>query len=215
MVGSVRSHVFALTGGIGSGKSTVAARFAARGVPVVDADGLARTVVEPGTPALAEIVDRFGMQVIGPDGRLLRKQLAEFVFADSSARADLEAITHPRIRALARSKFTEFARQGEPLVCYEVPLLFEAGLDAELRPIVVVWAPESVRIARTRTRDGGSDADVRARIAAQLDLDEKVRRADYRIDNDGSLESTFAQADTVLRRICESQGIDPGRYGLA
>lgn len=205
-------HVFALTGGLGSGKSTVLARFVARGLPVVNADELARSVVEPGQPALAELARVFGPDVLDARGALDRRRLAERAFADPNARKALEAITHPRIAALAAERFRALDAQGEPLACYEVPLLFEVGLDRKYRPIVVVTAPEAERIARAMRRDGTTERHVRARLAAQLPLDDKVARADFVIDNGGPLEDTLRQADRVLDAICERVGVDPARY---
>lgn len=205
-------NTFALTGGIGSGKSTVGARFAARGVPVVDADALARVVVAAGAPALADIVQAFGPEVLQKDGELDRKALARRVFSDQEARARLEAITHPRIRALALSQFAELSERGTALACYEVPLLFEAGLDREYGPVVVVTAPVSDQIARTMRRDELPRPHVEARLRAQLPLEQKARRADYVIDNSSAVEVTFEQADAVLDSLCRTFGLDPARY---
>jgi dephospho-CoA kinase len=208
------THVFALTGGLGSGKSTVLARFLARGLPVINADDLARAVVEPGRPALTQIVQTFGPRLLKADGTLDRKALAARVFADPSAREKLEAITHPQIRALADAQFRTLDARGEPLACYEVPLLFEAGLESQYSPSVVVHTPEAIQVERAALRDRTSEEDVRARILAQLPLAEKVDRADYVIDNSGPLDDTFQQADRVLDSICERLGIDASRYPI-
>lgn len=210
----VAVHVFALTGGIGSGKSTVSAHFRGRGLPVVDADELARAIVQPGTPALAEIERAFGKEFLTIDGQLDRKRIAWTVFSDPSARITLEQITHPRIRALAEDRFRELSEKGEPLACYEVPLLFEAGLDSEFAPIVVVTVPEELQIARSTARDNSSEADVRGRLRAQLNLAEKAQRADYVIDNSGSLTQTHCEADRILLAICNEAGVNARRYGL-
>jgi dephospho-CoA kinase len=206
-----RIRVFGLTGGLASGKSTVAARFAARGLPVIDADALAREVVGPGSPGLAEIVARFGAEVTR-DAVLDRKRLAEVVFSSPDELARLEAIIHPRVQALRDARVAELQARGEPLACYEVPLLYEKGLDHALRPIIAVSVPESVQIARARLRDSSTEAQVRARLSAQLPLGEKARRADYVIDNGGSLESTVRAADAVLDGVCAQLGVDPARY---
>lgn len=205
-------HVFALTGGIGSGKSTVAARLRARGLPVVNADELAREVVEPGKPALAELARSFGPEILRSDGTLDRKALARKAFGDPAARARLEAITHPHIRALAKQRFDAIAARGEPLACYEVPLLFEAGLEHQYSPIVVVSAGEALQVERAARRDQLDPEDVLARIRAQLPLSEKVERADYVIDNSAAVEDTLAQTDRVLEAICERFDIDVSRY---
>ena len=205
-------HLFGLTGGIGSGKSTVGRRFRARGLPVIDADELAREAVAKGSRGLAEIVERFGDGVLDAHGELDRKKLAARVFADDDARRALNAITHPRVGELSIARTAALDAAGEPLACYEVPLLFEAGLDAALAPVVVVAAPLETQVARAVARDGSSPSDVLARVRAQLPLDEKVRRATFVIDNAGSLEQTLAQADDVLDAICKERQINPSRY---
>ena len=134
-------RVFGLTGGIASGKSAVAARFAQRGLPVVDADAVAREVVEPGTDGLAAVVEAFGREVLAADGSLDRKRLAASVFGDPKKVARLNAITHPRIAALSAKKMSDLGARGEPLACYEAALLVENGLAEAFRPLVVVSAP--------------------------------------------------------------------------
>jgi dephospho-CoA kinase len=204
-------RVFGLTGGLGSGKSTVAARLRQRGVPVIDADVLAREVVAPGSPGLAEVVAAFGAGVLR-DGALDRARLAAIVFGDPAARQQLEAITHPRVQALRDARLAELAKAGEPLACYEVPLLFERGLESTLRPVVVVSVPESVQVERARRRDQATEAMVRARLDAQLPLADKVARADYVIDNAGSPAATEAATDRVLRELCARLRVDASRY---
>lgn len=204
-------RVFGLTGGLASGKSTVAAHWRARGLPVIDADALAREVVAPGSDGLERIVDAFGPTMLQA-GALDRRRLARLVFADPAALLRLEAITHPRIQARRTERLASLAAAGEPLACYEVPLLFEKQLEAGLRPIVVVSVPEPVQLARARARDGSTEEEVRARLAAQLPLAEKVARADYVIDNSGAPQATLAKSDAVLGRICEQLGVDSRRY---
>lgn len=207
-------HVFGLTGGIGSGKSTVARRFAARALCVIDADVLAREVVAPGAPALAEIVEAFGQAMLDPDGHLDRARLAAVVFDDAEKRARLNQITHPRVRELSVQRVSECGARGEPLCCYEVPLLVESGMADALRPLVVVSVPVEVQVARTCARDGMSEAQARARIAAQMPLADKVAIADYVIDNSGTLERTHEQADEVLDAILSGLKIPRERYAL-
>jgi dephospho-CoA kinase len=211
----VTLHVFGLTGGIGSGKSTVASRFRERGLPVIDADVLAREVVRKGTPGLEEIVQRFGKGVLDADGELDRKKLAALVFSDETARRDLNQITHPRVRDLALERVQELEAKGELLACYEVPLLIESGLDAVLRPLVVVVVDEATQIRRTVSRDGGTEAEARARVSAQMPLEKKAEMADFVIDNSGAREQTQARADQVLDAICSRFAIDPARYAKA
>lgn len=204
--------VFGLTGGIGSGKSTVAERFRARGLPVIDADVLAREVVAPGTPGLAQLRARFGDSVIDDAGELDRKRLAEIVFDDEAARLDLNAITHPRVRDLALTRVQELAARGEPLACYEVPLLVESGLADVLRPLVVVVVDRTTQIERTTLRDGATREQAEARIRAQMPLSEKAALADHVIDNSGPKAATLARADAVLDAICREKSLDPARY---
>ncbi|MGA7121096.1 MAG: dephospho-CoA kinase [Polyangiaceae bacterium] len=196
-----RVHLFGLTGGIASGKSTVAARLRELGVPVIDADQLAREVVAPGTDGLRAVVDEFGPGVIEQSGALDRKALAKLVFADESARKKLNAITHPRIAARTRELAEALARAGEPIACYEAALIVENGLTDALRPLVVCSCPEDVQAARLRARDGASEDEALARIRAQKPLGEKVAVADHVIDTSGSLEGTLKQTDEVLRAI--------------
>jgi dephospho-CoA kinase len=208
---SATPAVFGLTGGLGSGKSSVAAHYRRRGLPVIDADALAREVVAAQSEGLAEVVREFGSGVLR-DGVLDRAGLARIVFADAAARARLEAITHPRIQARRDALLAELGAAGEPLVAYEVPLLFEKGLDVGLHPVVVVSIPEPLQVERARRRDASSEVEVRSRLAAQLPLAEKAARADYVIDNSGPLEDTLVTADAVLRQICRDVSVPAERY---
>lgn len=198
--------MFGLTGGIGSGKSAVAKRFRARGLPVVDADDLARRAVIPGSAGLAGIVEYFGAGVLTEPGTLDRARLGQLVFSDPEKRRALDAIVHPVVRELARVEFAGIEARGAPLACYEVPLLYEVGLDAVYRPVVVVNAPLSGRKTRIAARDGLGEAQVLARILAQMPLEDKVRRADYVIDNSGSLAELDARSDALLDRVCDELG---------
>ena len=205
-------HVFGLTGGLASGKGVVSARFAARGVPVINADELARAVVVRGSDGLAAVVETFGASMLDTRGELDRRKLAGRVFGDPVARKQLERITHPRIQRLMQKRVDEFGRKGQPLVCYEAPILVEVGSVEHLRPLVVVAATEAHQIARAQMRDGMSETEAKRRIAAQLPLAEKTKVADFVIDNDGSLAEAEAEADRVLDAICERFAIAPGRY---
>jgi dephospho-CoA kinase len=206
-------RVFGLTGGLASGKSSVAAHWRSRGLPVVDADALAREVVRPGSPALGELAAEFGADILR-NGELDRAGLARLVFGHPEQLRHLEAITHPRIVALREQRLAELSAAGEPLVCSEIPLLYEKGLEGALRPIVVVSVPEALQMERARHRDGSSEAGVRARLGAQLPLAEKARRAEYVIDNQGSPAELRASADRVLLAVCRDLGVPPVRYGL-
>jgi len=207
-------HLFGLTGGIASGKSTVAARLRRRSVPVIDADELAREVVAPGTDGLRALVEAFGERVLGPGGALDRKAVARIAFADDEARRTLNAITHPRITRLTMERAAELARAGEPLACYEAALIVENGVADAFRPLVVVSCPEDVQVARVRARDRASAEDALARIRAQKPLAEKVAVADFVIDTSGSLEDNARRTDEVLVAICARVGVDPARYGV-
>lgn len=193
--------VFGLTGGIGSGKSLVASLLRERGVPVVDADELAREAVAPGSEGLTQVLAAFGTEMQGSDGQLDRKRLAALVFADETARKRLNSLTHPQVRRLSQERFAELDRQGVPLAGYDVPLLFEVGLDAVLRPVVLVAASVETQVERIVARDGLSVAEARARIAAQLPLAEKRKRADYVLENDGTRAELAAQLDALLPQL--------------
>jgi dephospho-CoA kinase len=179
-----------LTGGIGSGKSAVAAFLSEHGATIVDADVLARDVVAPDSEGLREIAGRWP-DAIGPDGKLDRAALAAIVFADEDARRALNAITHPRVRALAARRETE-APDG--IVVHVVPLLFEGDFWRTCERTVVVFAPREARIARVVARDDARRADVERRMAAQIDPDEARRRADYVVENDGDLAQLRARS---------------------
>ena len=171
------------------------------GAAIIDADVLAREVVEPGQPAFERIVARFGAEVVGSDGRLERKRLGAIVFGDEAARKDLNAIVHPEVAKLAMQRMQEADAAGAPLIVYDVPLLFENGLDRVLPKVVVVSASPAVQRQRIKTRDGLSDLEIEQRIAAQMPLAEKVARADRVIDNDGDLERTRHQVEALFREL--------------
>ncbi len=190
--------VVGLTGGIGSGKSTVARFFSDElGVPVVDADRIAREVVAPGTPGLAAVVEAFGEGILGPDGALDRAKLGEVVFADEAARRRLESILHPLIGATSMERLAGYAGEGHPYALYEAALLVETGRHETFAALVVVAVDEATQVARVMARDGLDEAAARARLASQLPLADKAAAADYVIDNGGPLEETFAQAREV------------------
>lgn len=200
------ARVIGLTGGIACGKSTVAAILRELDVPVVDADLLARHVVEPGSPALAEISERFGPEVIDETGRLDRKKLGAIVFADPRARADLERITHPRIAAAGRSEIARHLAAGAQVVIYEAALIVEKQLHKGMSGLIVVSLPADVQRARLMARDN-IDADAAdRRLAAQLPLAEKLAVADYVIDNSGDLEQTRQRVRAAWRHIVDSTG---------
>jgi dephospho-CoA kinase len=190
-----------LTGNVASGKSEVARIWARAGVPVVSADELSREAVAPGSPALQEVVEAFGTEVLTSEGTLDRGRVRELVFRDPEARASLEAILHPRIRELREAWVRERAREGAPLVVSEVPLLYEAGLDEEFDVVVVVHAEAGDRRRRLMENRGIGGEEADRIMAAQGDPDEKRRRADHVILNDGTLEELQARALALLERI--------------
>jgi dephospho-CoA kinase len=191
-------RVVGLTGGIASGKSTFAAALRARGVPVVDADALAKVAVAPGSAALEEIARAFGRSVLGPDGALDRKKMAALVFSDPDARRRLEGITHPAVRRAMAEETRRLGDAGHALAFYDTPLLYEVGLERVLDCVVVVWAPAAVQRARLVARDGLSPAEADARIAAQLPIDEKAARADVVVENVGDPADLGPKADRLL-----------------
>jgi dephospho-CoA kinase len=191
-----------LTGGIASGKSTVSRMLADAGARIIDADVLARQVVAPGQPALAAVVDHFGSGVLKSDGTLDRDRLAAEVFADPSQKAALERIVHPAVAKAMKARLAKIeATAPRSIVVLDVPLLFEAGMDAGLDLVVMVDAPEMVQLERLMKRNGLSRAEALARIRAQMPMAEKRRRADEIIDNSGSLASTRCQVAALWHRL--------------
>jgi dephospho-CoA kinase len=204
-MGSV--FVIALTGGIAAGKSTVARRFSEHGAVVVDADRLAREAVEPGTPGLAAIAERFGPGVIDADGRLDRPALGAIVFADEAARLDLNGITHPAVAALLKERLAETAASDpDAIVVYDVPLLAESGgrRDGLFRFVVVVEAPAEVRVRRLIELRGMAADEAGRRVASQASDEERRALADVVIDTGGSLDETLEQTDAAWLRVREA-----------
>lgn len=191
--------VIALTGGIAAGKSTVARVFARQGARIVDADKVAREVVEPGRPALAEIRETFGDEVIRPDGSLDRKALAERVFGDPEALARLNAITHPRIRDRVAERIA--AAPDESIVVYDVPLLVEADLPQPFDAVVTVSAPAEERVSRLVSERGYTAVEAAQRVAAQASDADREAIADYVVDASGDLAGTERHALQVWHQI--------------
>jgi dephospho-CoA kinase len=194
-----RSHVrmVGLTGGIGAGKSAVAQRLAELGAVVIDADVLAREVIEPGSDGLAEVVAAFGETVLRPDGCVDRPALGRIVFDDPEARARLEGIIHPRVRA--RTAEIVAAADPDAVIVNDVPLLVEAGLYRAYDIVIVVEADASVRVARLVADRGMAESDVRTRIAAQATDDQRRAVADVLIVNNGRRDALNDQVDAVWR----------------
>lgn len=199
-------YIVGLTGGIGSGKSAVAARFRALGIRVVDADQAARAVVEPGTPALAAIAEHFGAGVIQADGTLDRAALRRLVFDDAAERRWLEQLLHPRIGEWLQARLAE---APGPYAILESPLLFEGTQHRMVQRTLLVDVPEEIQVARAAARDGNSPEQIRAIMAAQLSREARRARADDCIDNSGPPEALDAQVAALHRRyvaLAEAEG---------
>ncbi|MCL9664909.1 dephospho-CoA kinase [Curtobacterium albidum] len=197
-------RIIGLTGGIAAGKSTVSRRWAEHGAVVVDADGLARQAVAPGSPGLARVAERFGPGVLAPDGSLDRPALGSIVFADAAARKDLEGITHPEVWRLAQQAF-DAAEAADPdaVVVYDVPLLAEARGSRPIRfdAVVVVDAPAAQRVERLVEHREMAREEAERRVGAQASDAERLALADHVVDATGSLEDTLRSADEVWQRI--------------
>lgn len=189
--------IVGLTGGIGSGKTAVSDRFAKLGIKIVDADVCARVVVEPGRPALAQIVDHFGPEVLQADGSLDRARLRQIVFANEAERKWLESLLHPLI---FEEMWSQLQSANSPYAILVSPLLVEAGQNAICQRILVVDVPEDVQLARTMARDANSAEQVKAMMASQASRDARLAKADDVITNDSSLESLWQQVDQMHQR---------------
>lgn len=204
-----RTRVVGLTGGIASGKSTVARRLAAHGVPVIDADQLARAVVARGQPALEAIRSYFGDGVIRADGELDRKALAAIVFADRSRLEALNALTHPAIMAGVGRRLVELQREGAPWVVYEAALILENGLAPGLDLLVAVVCDPEEQVRRVMARDGATEDAARQRLAAQTDNETRRREADVVLVNDGDLTQLLARVDELVATL-DARYVSPG-----
>jgi dephospho-CoA kinase len=194
--------VCGLTGGIAAGKSTVAGRLAERGAAVIDADGLAREVVEPGTSGLRAVVERFGRSVVSDTGDLDRAALGRIVFADPGARADLEAIIHPAVRELSARRMAEaVSDEPERVVVYDVPLLVESRGAGDFDVVVVVDAPRETRLRRLVELRGMTETEAERRLDAQAPDDVRLAVADLVVDAGGTLEDTRRASDELYDRL--------------
>lgn len=190
---SRRMRIFGLTGGIGAGKSAVAAMIREEGVPVVDADRIARDIVEPGKPAYEEIVRRFGADILLPGGGIDRRKLGEIVFSDAEKRASLEAITHPAIMSEIASALAGLESEGRDIAVVEAALIYEAGRSGRFEAVIAVRCGRDQQVRRLIARDGMTEAEARRRIGSQMDPDEKARASEIVIDNSGDIAATRAQ----------------------
>lgn len=192
--------VYGLTGGIGSGKSSVAELLEEYGVPVVSADELSRVVVTAGSEGLGEVMRAFGSDVVDERGELDRRRMASIVFRDPARRQQLEAILHPRIRERFEQVLDALEKAGHPVAVYEVPLLFEKNLQSDMKATILVTASEETRIARVMERDQVTESEVRDRIASQMPEALKRKRADYIIENDGTTDELRREVRFMLER---------------
>ena len=194
-------QLLGLTGGIASGKSTVAAILRRLGASIINADELSREVVQPGQEAWKQIVDTFGPAILQEDKTLDRRKLRKIVFDNPEARKKLEGIIHPRVRALAERKISELAAAGSSVIVYEVPLLFEAQIHLWLRPVILVACDVTTQKKRLLERDHLTEPEAQQHLDAQMSLEDKRKLADYVIDNNGSLEELERQVRAVLQKI--------------
>jgi dephospho-CoA kinase len=190
----------ALTGGIATGKTYVADRLRARGIPVLDADALAHGAMGPGTEGAAAIAARFGADILSDDGAVNRRKLGPIVFADAGARRDLEAIVHPAVHRAVVAGLRGFELLGHRLAVVDVPLLYETGRAGDYRRVIVTACPPAVQIARLVERGLTADA-AQQRLAAQLPTEEKAAKADFVIRTDGSFSETDRQVDAVVAQL--------------
>ncbi|MCM3380491.1 dephospho-CoA kinase [Shouchella clausii] len=189
-----------LTGGIASGKSLVATYLEKQGIPVVDADKLARQVVEPGEPALAQIVATFGEHVLQDDGTLDRKQLGAIIFGDEQKRKQLNEIVHPAVRQLMKKQADLYEQRGYTRVVLDIPLLYESNLFHMVNQVWLVYVDEATQLRRLIERDGLTETEAKQRIAAQMPLTAKKAQADVLIDNNGTKENTYRQVYDALAK---------------
>jgi dephospho-CoA kinase len=194
----------ALTGGIATGKSYVRSRFEALGVPTIDSDVLARAAVAPGSEGLKAVVTRFGPGVLDAQGALDRARLARIVFGDRAARRDLEAIIHPDVRHATERWFASLDAACHPLAIADIPLLYEVGREGDFDAVIVAATDPETQLRRVMKRNNLSEEEARQRIAAQLPIDTKVRRADYVIRTEGTFEETDRQVREVFERLSAS-----------
>lgn len=190
-----------LTGGIGSGKSTVARMLANAGFPVVDADQIAREIMEPGSPVLERVAEEFGADILDDEGVLDRSELARRAFASKEATERLNAIAHPAIRAESERRFAAAEKAGETAVIYDMPLLVDLGLHAGMNLTVVVDVDVEERVRRLVEKRGLDEADARARVGQQIDDATRLKAADVVIDNNGSLDALEPQVAALVERI--------------
>lgn len=198
--GGFQMKIIGLTGGIGSGKSTVSEYLQKKGLTIIDADKIAREIVVPGSKVLSEIVKLFGTTILFEDGSLNRKKLGEIVFSDSQKKLALDNLMHHIVIELIQAQIKELERAGAKLVFVDAPLLFETGLDRYVNEVWVVDVDDETRIHRIMGRDSLSREEILKRIASQMGRNEKNKKADYIIDNTGTIDQLYVHIDTLLKK---------------
>ncbi|MGC7873596.1 dephospho-CoA kinase [Desulfosporosinus sp. SYSU MS00001] len=193
-----------LTGGIGSGKSTVSQWFETQGVSIVDADKIVHRLLESDVNLISQLVETFGPGITGNQGEIERRKLGKLVFADQQARNTLEELVHPRVLATMKNERENLENSGAKVCVWDVPLLFETGFEQYVDQIWVVWIPRDIQLQRVLKRDNLSLGEAEARISAQGSLDEKRRRAHVVIDNSGTIQATVEQLREAWKEIKET-----------
>lgn len=197
--------IIGLTGGIACGKSTVSRMLAERDARIIDADLIAREVVRPGEEAWSLVVERFGRDILLANDELDRAKLGSLVFSDEQARLDLNAIVHPAIRGRMRQLTKEAQEEGIALIVLDIPLLYESKLEYMVEKVVVVYCTVNLQLERLMKRNGFDEEEARRRIASQMSIEDKRLRADYVIDNSGTLTETEQQVDELVGRLLNSK----------
>ncbi|MBI4523432.1 MAG: dephospho-CoA kinase [Deltaproteobacteria bacterium] len=192
-----------LTGGIATGKTTVSSMLRRLGAEIIDADEVAREIVQPGREAWKEVVDAFGRGILRDDKTIDREKLRKIVFADEKARRKLESITHPRIRRLAQEKIDKLTCEGVKIAVYVAPLFFENRLHEWLRPVILVACEDAVQRKRLRIRDRLSETEIDQHLRAQMPLDEKRRLADFVVENNGSVEELEERVKELWEKLLQ------------
>ncbi len=198
------AQIIGLTGGIASGKSTIASFFKDEGIPVIETDQIAKTILQPGSDAFNEVVKHFGEEILLSEGIINRKALGERIFKDEHERDILNQIVHPEVRIITQSKADVLKKEGHAIIVIDVPLLFEAGFDQDVDQTLVISVPKDIQIERLMARDGIEKAYALKKINAQMPLKEKRKRADFVIDNRGSILDTKNQFNEVLKALKEA-----------
>ena len=197
------AKIIGLTGGIASGKSTVARMMQNLGIPIVDADVVAREVVEVGKPAYKQIVEQFGEKILLEDGTINRPALGNIIFHQEEKRKKLNEIVHPAVRAKMKEDTAKYIQEGHSIVVMDIPLLFESKLTHLVEKTILVYVDETTQLRRLMERNNLSEEDALARISSQMPLKEKVELADEVIDNNGTIMETEVQLNTILEKMAE------------